>query len=66
MCFSKPNIKTPPPLVEPPVEDEPGDVLIADEAAAKRGSRVKSSGRRALTIGLKVPKASSSIGTAYS
>ena len=53
-------------MVIPPEEDEPGDVLIADEAAVKRGTKSKYSGRRALTIGLNVPQASSSIGSVYS
>ena len=56
MCFSSPKIPDPPPPVETPVEDKPGEVLVADEAAELRGDKRKVSGRRALTIGLAVPK----------
>ena len=52
MCFSRPKVKKAPRIVDPPEEDAPGEVLIADRAASKRGTRRLYRGRQALLHGL--------------
>ena len=61
MCFSKPKIPDPPPVVDVPPVDEPGDLEIGTEAMASRGQRRKVKGRRALTVGLTTPVTSAGI-----
>ena len=61
MCFSRPKIADPPPQVDVPPVDEPGDLNIGTRAMAAKGKRRKVKGRRALTVGLTTPFGSAGV-----